>query len=239
MIEITAHRGASAYSPENTMPAFRLAEKMAADSIELDVHMTRDGKIVVIHDEKIDRTSNGSGVIAEMELSELLRYDFSYKNPEAGPVRISELCEVFEFLKGNNMLLNIELKNNETEYAGLEKGVLELIEKYGLRGRIYFSSFNHDSLKRLKEIDSGAHVGALYSKEIKNVWDYAHEAGFDAIHPMFRLMDKDIIARCHDRGVAVRPWTVDEEKDMIAMAEAGADAIITNRPDIAAALLRK
>ena len=159
MTEIWAHRGASGYAPENTLEAFALAAEMGADGVELDVQMSRDGYLVVAHDERIDRVSNGTGLIRDFTLKELKEFHFNKTHPEYREARIPTLREVYEALKNTSLWINVELKNGIYFYEGLEERVLELTGRLGMEKRVIYSSFNHHSMVHLKQLNPDALTG--------------------------------------------------------------------------------
>ena len=128
---IWAHRGASKYAPENTMPAFDLARSMHADGVELDIQLSKDGEIMVCHDEKLDRTSSGSGWLKDYALSELKSMDFSNGMEEYKGVTIPTMEEVFDLLKDTGMTVNIELKTGLFAYPGIERKIVEMVRDCG------------------------------------------------------------------------------------------------------------
>ena len=152
MTKIFAHRGASAYAPENTMEAFELAAKQGADGIELDVHVTKDGEVVVTHDEKIDRVSNGSGFIKDMTLRELKRLSFHNHMESYVGVGIPTLREVLEYVSTTNMDVNIELKTGIYWYPQIEEKTAFIVQETGMHDRVIYSSFNHHSIARLRKL---------------------------------------------------------------------------------------
>lgn len=229
---IWGHRGASAYAPENTMGAFKLAYEMGADGIELDVHLTRDGHVVVAHDETVERCSNGFGRIIDMTLSELLALDFSKGFKQYTDVRIPTLVQVLEFLHSTTLMLNIEIKSGKVLYEGIEEKVLELVKNAGLEDRVIYSSFNHYSLMLLRDRNPSAKIGLLYSEVMVDPFVYAQHLGADAIHPYFAALKvPGTIIDCQQRGIKVHPWTVNEPDHMAWMFKEKVDAIITNYPD--------
>lgn len=236
--KIWAHRGASADAPENTLEAFELAVKQGADGIELDVQMTGDGKLVVAHDETIDRVSNGSGRIIDYTLKELKQLCFNKTRPEYGKTRIPTLKEVYELVKPTGLTVNVELKTGIVLYPGLEEKVLKLTEKMGMEERVLYSSFCHKSLKELKKRDPQVRVGILYSDGWLNVPQYAVKLGAEALHPAsYFLQSPKLLKKAHERGLKVHVWTVNEREEMERLIRAGADAIITNRPETGRRLL--
>ena len=244
-MKIWAHRGASAYAPENTMPAFELAYELGADGVELDVQMTKDKKMVVIHDETIDRVSDGTGYVKDYTLEELRKFNFNKMFPAYGEVRIATLEDVYDFVKTTDMTINLELKNSVVEYDGLEKQVLLLAKKKRMEDRILYSSFNHYSIRLLQQLDNNVQTAFLYSDEILDVDEYAKKKGAVAIHPSLRCIKQSeeynkkccavnnvpkesIVKACHDKGIKVHVWTVNEIADFEKMKEIGVDAVITN-----------
>lgn len=234
---IYAHRGASVFHPENTLEAFSLAVEQGVDGIELDVHLSKDGEIVVAHDERLERVSNGKGYINDRTLDELKSLNFDNSFFGGRTCRIPLLSEVFSLLKPTNITANIELKTTERLYPELPKKLLDLAEKNAMKNRIIYSSFNHYSLKQLKSLDSGAKIGLLYESGMVDPWVYAKYLGADAINPHYYIIAAlpEIVERCHEHGVAVNVWTVDDPQAIKSMLKNGVDGIITNRPDIAVA----
>ena len=238
---IMAHRGASGYAPENTLEAFELAVRMGAYGVELDVHLTKDGEIVVAHDETVERVSEGSGRIADMTLAELKRLHFNKTFPEYVNARIPTLGEVFGLLGPAGLYINIELKNSYIDYPQLEKKVIELAARENMLDHIIFSSFNHYSMLRVKEIDKSLYCGLLYEATLIRPWEYAARLGMDALHPHFSevLVPGGECEAAHAAGLQVNPWTVNSEEDLRAVIRAGADHIITNYPDRALTILKQ
>jgi len=230
---VMAHRGASAVAPENTMAAFRKAIELKADSIELDVHMTRDGHIVVAHDEQVNRTSNGKGWIKDMTLEELKELDFgSWFSQDFKGEKIPTLREVLEMLSGWNGILNLEIKKLIVLYEGIEKKVTDLLQEFGMVERTIISSFNHYSLVEVKKLVPRLKTGILYVSALYQPWEYAKSMGADAIHPFFGTVNPEIVEGCRKNGIMVNPYTVDKPDDIKKMIDAGVDSIITNVPDV-------
>lgn len=150
-IKVWAHRGASGYAPENTMDAFRKAIEMKADGIELDVNLTKDGEVVVIHDEVLDRVSDGTGRVQDFTCNELKKFNFNKIHPEYEKEEIPTLEEVYQLIKPTDLTINVEMKTGNTFYPGMEDKVLELTKKYDMMDRIIVSSFNHYTIRSMKE----------------------------------------------------------------------------------------
>lgn len=239
-ITICAHRGASAYAPENTLEAFELAVQQGAHGVELDVHLTRDKEILVAHDERIDRVSDGIGAICDMTLAEIKRHVFNREHPEYEGARAPTLREVYELLKPTGLYVNVELKNSVKAYPGLEEKCLELAAAMGMEDRVVYSSFRHQSMVRMKELSTFSACGLLYGSVMVRPWEYAQALGVDALHPLFTelLFTPDECEKAHERGIKVNTWTVNDERSMRMVVEAGADMMITNFPDRAMDLLK-
>ena len=153
--KVWAHRGASAYAPENTLEAFLLAAEQGADGVELDVQLTKDGEMVVVHDEEIDRVSDGSGFVKDYTLAELKILNFNKTHPEYQDVKIPTLREVYEALKPTGVTINVELKTGIFWYKDLEKKVLELTKEMEMEDRVIYSSFNHAATLLQLSFESG------------------------------------------------------------------------------------
>lgn len=230
--QVWAHRGASGYAPENTLEAFRLAIDLGADGIELDVQYTKDKQLVVIHDEKINRTSNGSGFVVDYTLEELRQYNYNRTKPVYKQVAIPTLEEVLQLIKPTRLVLNIELKTSINFYEGIEQDVVKLVQQYDMQDRVIYSSFNHESVLRVKALDDKAITAFLYSDGIANVAQYAAQYGVNAINPSLNNMKYDnLIASAREYNLKVYVWTANAEVDYMRLVKMEVDAIITNYPD--------
>lgn len=237
---IIAHRGASRQAPENTMAAFKRALELGAGGIELDVHLSADGHLMVTHDEQLDRTSNGKGMVRDKTFAELRSLDFgSWFSPEFKDEKIPELEEVLQLIAGWDGLLNIEIKNGPIFYPGIEKAVANAIGKYRLTHRTIISSFNHYSLVEIRKINPEIKTAPLYMAGLCEPWEYARRMGSCAIHPLFYNIVPEVMKGCKLNSIMVNPFTVDQPEHIKAMAAAGVDGIITNVPDIALNIVRE
>ena len=232
---IYAHRGASAYRPENTLEAFSLAIEQKADCIELDVHLTKDSQIVVAHDERLERVSDGTGYIGDHTLAELKSLNFAKPAPGFPPCVIPTLAEVYTLVKPSALALNIELKTTERMYPGLPEKLAALTDEYAMGERVIYSSFNHYSLLEMKMLKPDAKTGLLYQLGLVDPWIYANYVKAYAIHPHYLIVAAlpETVARCHENGVKVNVWTVESPGAVKSMLKCGVDGIITNRPDMA------
>lgn len=241
--KIYGHRGASEYAPENTMEAFKLAYEMGADGIELDVQLTIDGQLVVIHDETVDRVSNGVGFVKDMTLGELKSLQFNRTHPEYNDVRIPLLEEVLDYFSHRQFLINIELKNSVFPNEGLEAMTLMLVKKYGMLERTIFSSFNHFSMRKVAALEPMAQTAFLTSEIQANVKRYLQENQTSIYHPADSLLERsdlltgmpqeqDVITDLQKSGIRINTWTVNSGKQMRNLCNRGVDGIITNKPDL-------
>jgi glycerophosphoryl diester phosphodiesterase len=250
-----AHRGASALAPENTIEAFRLAVEAGAGGLELDVHMTRDGHLVVIHDASVDRTTNGTGAVSEMTLEELRRLDAGHNfSPDGGPtrpyrgrgVRVPTLGEVLREFPG--VAVNIEIKAGT---PGIEEKVLGVLREANALGRALVVSTPHDIVKRFRKV-SGGHVSTGASRWEIGVFYISSRfrlerlvrPAYDALQVPLRhrglpVVTPRFVRAAHARGVRVDAWTINQADEMRRLLDLGVDVIMTDRPGMLAEVLRE
>lgn len=234
---VVAHRGYSSKAPENTMAAFELALDVGCDGLELDVHLTKDGEVVIIHDDTLQRTTNGEGVVEEFTLAELQKLDAgSWFGPEFKNERIPTLAQLCERIKDLDLLFNVELKVG-LGFEQLNEKVLAILDQYDLQEKTVVSSFNHYALAHLKQLRPELKTGILYSCALVNPWEYAKSIGATALHPRHLTIFPEIVAGAQQNGMQVNVWTVDEPKDIERMKIAKIDSIITNVPERVQSLL--
>lgn len=230
---VYAHRGASAYAPENTLLSFQKAIDMHADGVELDIQLTKDGQIVVIHDEWLDRTSNGKGFVKDYTLEELRKLEFNFNFPEQGHADIPTMQEVFDLLKPTNLRIDIELKTGIIFYPQLEEKILALTKENHMEDRVEYSSFNHYTCKKLHELDPSVYVGFLYMDGPIDMIEYAKKHGANAINPaIYNLQYPNVVTGAHQNHIDMNVWTVNEKEEMRACIDANVHSIITNVPDV-------
>jgi glycerophosphoryl diester phosphodiesterase len=222
---VIAHRGASGRLPENTLPAYELAIELGADMIEVDLHRTRDGAIVVTHDEELAGLG-GRGEIAEATLAEVRSLD------AGGGERVPTLDELLDGF-GSRIALNLELKRGvHDDYEGLEAATLAALEKRGLLEATLFSSFYDPVLARLRDLSARARLGLLISRRYPDRWaDRARRVGAEALHPELALVTPELVRAAHDAGLAVNVYTVDAPGELARLIDLGVDGIFTNHPD--------
>ncbi|MDP4161619.1 MAG: glycerophosphodiester phosphodiesterase [Bacillota bacterium] len=236
MTQVFAHRGYSAAFSENTMTSFIEAEKTGCDGLEMDVQLTKDGEVVVIHDEKVDRTTSGTGFVKDFTYKELRNLNANKMGVKKEP--IPSLEELLEWLQSNKLICNIEFKNGIIRYEGMEEKVIELVRKYGLTDRIVFSSFNHYSIVHSFRHAPEIETAPLYSEGLYMPWIYAQSIRAGGIHPKYTVAPDEIIKQAMENGIAVRPYTVNKDADMLRLFKVGCTAFITDDP-IKALRIRK
>lgn len=235
-----AHRGFSGKYPENTMLAFKKAIEAGVDGIELDVQLTKDGEIVIIHDETIDRTTDGKGLVADYSYEELCSFDASFiYHGQMGFNKIPTLREYLELVKDKNIITNIELKTGILEYLGIEEKVWNLIQEYKVEDKVIISSFNHCSVLRMKNIAPNLKYGLLSETWLINAGKYTHELGIQCYHPVHYNLVPEVIDEIKKYGIEINTYTVNKEKDMRYLIEKGIDIIIGNFPDLAGKIIKE
>jgi len=225
--KIIGHRGGATGYPENTLIAFRKAVELGADGVEFDVQLTKDGEVVVIHDEFIDRTMNGSGLVKNHTLKELKMMNVGeFFSSDFKEEKIPTLKEVLEIVKGLE-IINIELKNY-LSYPKLEEKVLKLVDQFKIRDKVIISSFNHYSLEKVKKLQPAAKTGALLMSKMINPSDYVFKRGFNSLHMHFLTFDQKIIEKSHFMGIETCAYTVNYPSAAADLLKNGIDMIITD-----------
>lgn len=236
---IYAHRGASGLFPENTMESFYAAVRRRADGIELDVQLTRDDKLVVIHDHTLDRTTTGSGLVRRHTLQELRQFRADRgSSSRYSRARIPTLREVFHAIAETPLHFIIELKNFLSDQPHLEELVIEQIRRYHLTDRTIISSFNFDSLQRIKQLDPALTTGLLYVGPIPRPWEVAKRYAADQLHVPMDQLSAQLVKESHKHNLTVLGWTVNSSKDIQDAFDMGVDGLITNYPGRARKILR-
>lgn len=237
-MKVMAHRGYSGAYPENTMLAFRKAAELGADGIELDVHETKDGVLVVFHDEYLERTTDGTGRICDCTFEELRRLNAANLwQGKYAPEKIPSFEEYCEWASGYDFFTNIEIKTDHVYYSNIERKVWDMLVRYGLDKKVMFSSFNHVSLKLLQEIvPPDVKLGALVLPESGlKVFpgEFCRAAGFQAFHPDIAALDDENVKSCKDNGIEINAWTVNDMAGLEKLYAWGCEGIITNYPGVA------
>lgn len=229
--QIFAHRGSKGTHPENTLSAFREALEVGSDGIELDVHLTRDGIPVVIHDETVDRTTDGTGLVQTKTLQELKQLDAgSWFRPPFQGERIPSLAEVLQLLVQCSFTgcLNIELKTDQLQYAGIEERVWDTVLENPGQFEIVFSSFHYPTLETLKRLHPEAEIALLFSQPGQSFAEIGDALSVEGWHPRITLFKRDV--KKENTGISVRYWTVNGLPELFLCFWCKVDAIITDYP---------
>lgn len=227
---IIAHRGAKGEAPENTMAAFKLALEQGCDAFELDIHLSQDGEMVVIHDDTVNRTTSGEGNVADLTLAELQQLDAGmWFDPSFEGEKIPTLREVFE-LAPEHLMINVEVKGGISN--GVEQKLIALMEEYDRFEQVVVSSFHFDCLRTLQTLNPRVKTGLLYSQNFAHPELLPDTAGVHAysLHPYFKSIEDNHFASLQGRGLAVYAWTVNDADDMRRLIELGIHGIITDYP---------
>ncbi len=239
MQNIIAHRGAKACAPQNTLPSFERAVRDAADGFETDVHLTKDGVLVICHNYDIDETSNGKGNIADLTFEELRAFDFgSWYGEDFAGTRIPTLDEFLALAKQADIkVLNIELKRPPSRLKEMVDKTLAAVEKFGLTDRLLISSFSVQILHYVKKCAPHVKTGLLYPTNNPSacypiLWPSAmvRYTKCDAIHPLQDLVSTPLVAWAHKKGLEINVWTVNDEKQVKRLVMLGVDGLITDNP---------
>jgi glycerophosphoryl diester phosphodiesterase len=225
------------YAPENTFASFELALEQGADLVELDVHLSRDGQVVVIHDERLERTTSGQGLVNQHTVAELRRLEAgAWFDPAFAGQRIPLLAEVLDWARGRAHLA-IEIKNGPLFYAGIEDRIVGLLDRHGMRQRALVISFDHQALRRVRELDAELLTGAIYACRPADPLGLAVAAGAGVLEPHWGYVRAEDVAAAHAAGLKVSTWATSDPLELRRLLAAGVDGIATNHPDVLVALL--
>jgi glycerophosphoryl diester phosphodiesterase len=244
--KVVAHRGASGYAPENTLEAFRLALEMNAAYIELDVHMSRDHRIIVIHDSRVDRTTNGRGRVADLTAAELSTLDagswFNRRYPgrvraEFAGAKIPLLQEVVDMIKGTRAGLYVEIKDPELYPDDFVVETVSLLARSGFEKRVVLLSFSAKSVEKVRLLNSSLRTALLIGKRSPDPVSSAVATGACELAIGHTLLTPRLMAKARRAGLLVAVWTANSSTAIRRALVLGADRIISNYPDRALRLL--
>lgn len=239
-MNIWAHRGCSQKYPENTLLAFEKASSIKGlKGIELDIQLTRDGEMVVIHDEKVDRTTDASGYVRDYTLAELKRmHIYADINPSQQIPTIEETLDLLEPAMKSGLKLNIELKNSVFPYEGMEQKIIDLVHKRGLQDHVVYSTFSALSLEKIRKIDDKAELGILDKKVSDCLYKLKGGCGATALHPRWQNID---LPAEYIREYTVRAWftghlypekTTGNRLDLGLLENQGITDVFLNEPEM-------
>jgi glycerophosphoryl diester phosphodiesterase len=231
-VTIVGHRGAAAYAPENTLASFEKARDLGVDMVEFDVHLSADDRCVVIHDETVDRTTDGQGAVGDKPYAELRELD------AGGGQRIPALEEVLEWARDVGMPLSVELKHpnvcTRAPYSGLEERVLDLLRRHEVLDTSFVHSYHHAAARRVKELDPGVTtaISCDYA-DFVDVAAVAHSALADGIHLEWRSLSPEAVTQAHAAGIHILGGGIPDGRDDIvrALIQHGVDMIDGDAPD--------
>ena len=221
---LTGHRGAAKLEPENTLLSIQKAIDLGVDQIEIDVHLTRDQHLVVIHDVTVDRTTDGDGAIADFTLAEVKQLDAGKGE------RIPTLQEVIDLVRGK-VILQIELKG-----PGTAEPVIQAVKQNSLENGVLLTSFVHDRLREARQLNPNLRLGALWATPPPDACEQAIAMGAEAIHIQHLNIDADLVQKAHAHGLQIRAWNPDTIEEIQRVMDFGVDAIGSNRPDLLIAI---
>ncbi len=240
---VIGHRGACAYFPENTMVSFRGALDLGADMVELDIQCTRDGEIVVMHDEKVNRCTNGRGRVKDLGYAQMRALDAgSWFGKRFAGEKVPALAEVLEYCRGK-IAVNIEIKSEavgDSAIGGIEEKTLELVSRMGMREHVIYSSFSPMALAHLREVDQSAPIAVLYEKKHykkmspARIMEHTGADCFNCSRDEFRGSWARELVSCN---IPVNVYTVNDRGALARLAGAGVGGIFTNKPDVMRAVL--
>ncbi|MDG6928084.1 MAG: glycerophosphodiester phosphodiesterase [Nitrososphaerota archaeon] len=232
------HRGSRGLSPENTLPSFRLGISYGVDGIELDAHLSKDGKLVVMHDDAVDRTTDGHGKISDMTFEQISRLDAGIKSgTQWRGTAVPLLSDVFEEF-GSNIKYKVELKHSSKVYPGIEKELLEEIERYSVKDRVQVISFDFDSLKNVREMDGDIELGIIIFGKPGWFVDIARKLNAGWIQAFYGLVFPEDVKIAHENNLKIGVWTPDDEEEIKRYYEMGVDDITSDLPNLLAKIAK-
>jgi glycerophosphoryl diester phosphodiesterase len=226
------HRGAKGHAPENTFASFNLAVEMGVNAVETDVHLSKDGEVVLIHDHTVDRTTDGRGFVKDMTLRELKRLDAgSWYDPRFAGQQIPTLSELLDWAR-DRVGVAIEIKNGPIYYPGIAEKVVRLLKDHSVERQAILISFDHLVLREAKMIAPEVATGILYVGRFVNEAGAARAAAADALHPNWAFVTPDLVENAHAAGLAVSPWCPNDLPTIRLLNEMGVDSVGTDYPDL-------
>jgi glycerophosphoryl diester phosphodiesterase len=228
---VLGHRGAMGHAPENTMVSFAKGLELGSDMLELDIHLSRDGELMVMHDGDVARTTDGKGHIKDMTVAEIKKLDAGIKfNERFRGERVPKLVELIEWAK-TRIPLVIEIKGDPLPAAGIEEKLIQMVRDYKMLDQVMAISFHHASVKRVKELEPKLTTGILYTGQLVDTVGAAKAALADSVRPAWSYWTRELVEQVHAAGLGASSWTVNDESLMEYLAPMGLDSIGSNYPD--------
>ncbi|MGC8570537.1 MAG: glycerophosphodiester phosphodiesterase [Caldivirga sp.] len=237
MVLVIGHRGARCCAPENTIPSFKLAIETGVNGVELDVHMTKDGEVVVIHDDTLDRTTTGSGYVKDYTLNEIRNFDAGVKfGLEWRGVKIPTLDEVLSEFRNRTSYV-IELKHGSDVYPGIEEKVLNLVRKHDVKVKIV--SFDFDALERVRQFDDSVELGLIFVGKARWFIDIAKRLKAQWLQAEYKLINENDVKIVHNAGLKIGAWTINDADTAVKLYKMGIDEITTDNPSLIIGSLKR
>lgn len=225
------HRGAAGTHPENTMVSFRHALELGVHGVEFDIHRSRDGHLVVIHDPTLERTTTGKGLIRDLTLAEIRQVDAGVnKGAQFAGERVPTLLELIRATPPECMLF-LELKAGSLHYPGIERDLVDLLRAEGAAGRTQISSFDHQALKLIHEVAPDIELGMLFADNPVDPVAMARACGASALHPYWQWLSPQMVAAARAGGLKINVWTVNQPEQIALVKQLGVDGIMSDYPD--------
>lgn len=232
---IIGHKGAAGYAPENTLASLRKAIEMGLDFVEIDVQLTKDEEVIVMHDYNLDRTTDGKGSVKAHTLSEIKTYSAgAWFCEEFKEEKVPTLEEVLQFLP-KHVMLNVEIKNIARDRANIEEKILDLIKEYDIEDQIIISSFDHISLQKVRTLNKTIKIGVLIYAYLLDPWTELEKSKIKpySIHPAIEYLDKAFVDEAKKRGYKICPYTVNTVEEYAYCMYLGVDGVFSDYPDLA------
>jgi glycerophosphoryl diester phosphodiesterase len=228
---VVGHRGALGHAPENTMASFAKGVECGADILELDVHLTADGELAVIHDDDVSRTTNGRGAVRAMTLADLRRLDAgAWFDERYRGERVPSLPEVLAWARDRVELL-VELKGDPVPAPGIEERVIAAVRAQRMLDQVMVISFHHPSVRRVKELEPALATGILYAARLVDTVGAARAARADALRPGWAYWTAELVQEVHAAGLVAHAWNANDEQRMEYLVKLGVDSIGSDYPD--------
>lgn len=228
---ITGHRGAMGHAPENTMVSFAKGVELGADMVELDIHLSKDNEMIVMHDGDVSRTTDGQGHIKDMTVAEIKKLDAGVKfNAQFSGARVPTFVEVLDWAK-TRIPLAIEIKGDPIPAAGIEEKLVKLLREHRVLDDMLVISFHHASVKRVKELEPRVMTGILYTGMLIDSVGAARDALSDSLRPAWQYWTREMVDQVHAAGIVAHSWIANDESLMEYLVSMGIDSIGTNYPD--------
>jgi glycerophosphoryl diester phosphodiesterase len=235
---VFGHRGVKGHAPENTLEGFRVAKDLGVDGIEFDVHMSRDGHLVVIHDDDVERTTNGRGLVRDMTLSQLKMLDAGVKfGKEWKGAKIPTVEEVFSQIEG--LKYKIEIKHGSSVYDGIEEKVISAVETAGVTNRVRITSFDYNAIYNMHKLKRRIELGIIIRGRVGWFTGIAKRVGAKWIQANYDLLEPGDVSTAHRKGINIGVWGLRDGKSVENCLRMGVDELTLDYPEVALRLIKR